>query len=202
MLLPDGYHDVPAGSLATVVTYLEMTAVAPARPERVAAPWTLRPVAQPGLNWYRDLHRRVGADWLWSSRLSLTDAALSDVLGAPGVDVHALMADGRDEGFLELDFRVPGECELAFFGLTPALVGHGAGRWLMNRAVALAWSRPIRRFGCTRAPSMRRRPCRSTCALVSRPTPGRRRSTTTRAWPACCHRPWRRRCPSSHLGAD
>ena len=146
MLLPDGYHGVPAGSLATVVTYLEMTAAAPMRPERAEALWTLRSVAQPGLDWYRDLYRRVGADWLWSSRLSLTDAALSAVLGAPGVEVHALMADGRDEGLLELDFRVPGECELAFFGLTPALVGHGAGRWLMNRAVALAWSRPIRRL--------------------------------------------------------
>ena len=82
MLLPDGYHDVPAGSLATVVTYLEMTAVAPARSERTLAPWTLRPVAQPGLDWYRDLYRRVGADWLWSSRLSLTDTALSAVLGS------------------------------------------------------------------------------------------------------------------------
>jgi len=123
-----------------------MAAAAPARPERAEAPWTLRSVTQPGLDWYRDLYRRVGADWLWSSRLSLTDAALSAVLGAPGVEVHVLMIDGRDEGLLELDFRVPGECELAFFGLTPSLVGHGAGRWLMNRAVALAWSRPIHRL--------------------------------------------------------
>ena len=146
MLLPDGYHDVPVGSLATVVTYLEMTAAVPARPEPAAAPWTLRPVAKPGLDWYRDLYRRVGADWLWSSRLSLTDTALSAVLGAPGVDVYALVVNGRDEGLLELDFREPGECELAFFGLTPALVGQGAGRWLMNRAIALAWSRPTRRF--------------------------------------------------------
>lgn len=146
MLIPDGYHDVRAGALAAVVTYLEMTAAPPLRPEPAAASWSLRPVAQPGLDWYRDLYRRVGADWLWSSRLSLTDAALSAVLGAPGVAVHSLMKDGRDEGLLELDFRVPGECELAFFGVTPALVGHGAGRWLMNRAVALAWSQPIRRF--------------------------------------------------------
>ena len=146
MLLPAGYHDVFAGSLAAVVTYLEMAAAAPMRPERAEVPWTLRPVAQPDLDWYRDLYRRVGADWLWSSRLSLTDAALSAVLGAPGVVVHALMVDGLDEGLLELDFRVPGECELAFFGVTPALVGHGAGRWLMNRAVALAWSRPLHRF--------------------------------------------------------
>ena len=114
MLLSDGYHDVPAGSLATVVTYLEMAAAAPMRPGPTVAPWTLRPVAQPGLDWYRDLYRKVGADWLWSSRLSLTDTALSAVLGAPGVDVHALMVDGRDEGLLELDFRVPGKCELAF----------------------------------------------------------------------------------------
>ena len=147
MLLVDGYHNVPAGALATVVTYLEMTAPPPARGiERTAPPWTLRPVTQPGLDWYRGLYRRVGADWLWSSRLVLTDAALSAVLGGPLVELHALVADGRDEGLLELDFRVPGACELAFFGLGPALVGHGAGRWLMNQALVLAWSRPIHRF--------------------------------------------------------
>ena len=146
MLLPHGYHDVPAGSLATVVTYLEMAAAAPPRAERAAAPWTLRLVAPPGLDWYRDLYRRVGADWLWSSRLSLADAALSAIVHAQGVSVFALVLDGRDEGLLELDFREPGACELAFFGVSPTLVGRGAGRWLMNQAVALAWSQPIRRF--------------------------------------------------------
>lgn len=146
MTLPDGYHDVPPGSLAAVVTYLEMTTAVPARAERAAAPWTLRQVTSPGLDWYRDLYRRIGADWLWSSRLSLTDAELSATLGAAGVVVQALTIDGRDEGLLELDFRVPGECELVFFGVTPALVGHGAGRWLMNRAVALAWAQPIGRL--------------------------------------------------------
>jgi len=80
------------------------------------------------------------------ARLVLTDAALFAILGGPLVELHALVADGRDEGLLELDFRVPGECELAFFGLGPALVGHGAGRWLMNQALVLAWSRPIHRF--------------------------------------------------------
>ncbi len=146
MLLPPGYHDVPAGAMATVVTYLTMPAPVPARPERADAPWTLRPVVRPDLDWYRDLYRRVGADWLWSSRLTLTDGALSAILGDAGVLVHALSVDGRDEGLLELDFRVPGACELAFFGVTPALVGSGAGRWLMNRAIALAWARPIQRF--------------------------------------------------------
>ncbi len=146
MLLPDGYHDVPAGSLATVVTYLEMTAPAVPRPERDDTAWTLRLVEHPDLDWYRDLYRHVGADWLWSSRLSLGDDALSAILGAPGVVVQALVAGGHDEGLLELDFRESGQCELAFFGLGPAALGTGAGRWLMNRAVAQAWARPIRRF--------------------------------------------------------
>ncbi len=57
-----------------------------------------------------------------------------------------MRADGIDEGLLELDFRHPGVCELSFFGVTPGLVGIGAGRWLMNRALELVWSRPIRRF--------------------------------------------------------
>jgi GNAT superfamily N-acetyltransferase len=47
---------------------------------------------------------------------------------------------------LELDFRVTGECELLFFALTDKLVGTGTGRWLMNRALELAWARPIRRM--------------------------------------------------------
>ena len=32
-----------------------------------------------------------------------------------------------------------------FFGVTAKLVGSGAGRWLMNRALEIAWSRPVTR---------------------------------------------------------
>lgn len=146
MLLSDGYHDVPAGKLAAVVTYLEMPARPASRAERGDAPWTLRRVPSPSVEWYRDLFRRVGTDWLWSSRLELGDAALAAIIGDRRVEVFALVHEGRDEGLLELDFREPGACELGFFGLTPALVGLGAGRWLMNRAIAQVWARPVTRF--------------------------------------------------------
>ena len=45
-------------------------------------------------------------------------------------------SDGRDVGMLELDFREPGECELAFVGLIPELSGKGHGRWLLAEALA------------------------------------------------------------------
>ncbi|WFU40412.1 GNAT family N-acetyltransferase [Bradyrhizobium sp. CB82] len=144
MILPDGYSDVPDGKIAAVVTHLEMTARPPLRDDPVGA-WTLRQVEQPGLDWFRALYARVGEDWLWFSRLRMPDAELAAIVQSPLVEICALVADGRDEGLLELDFREAGQCELAFFGVTTKLIGTGAGRWLMNRALERAWSREVER---------------------------------------------------------
>ena len=46
---------------------------------------------------------------------------------------------------LELDFREPGQCELAFVGLVPGLSGQGHGRWLLAHAVRLAWRDGVKR---------------------------------------------------------
>lgn len=145
MLLPDGYSDIPAGKLAAVVTHLEMTARPTLRPDP-AGGWSVRHVEAPPLDWYRDLYRRVGEDWLWTSRMLLPDAALSGIIQSPRVEIHALSHEGRDEGLLEMDFREPGQCEIVSFGLTAKLVGSGAGRWLMNRAQEIAWAHPIARL--------------------------------------------------------
>ncbi|MDX3925254.1 MAG: GNAT family N-acetyltransferase [Shinella sp.] len=145
-MLADGYTDVPAGKLAAVVTSLEMrapakTAHGPDRPDLV-----LKRMESPDPDWYRDLYRRVGTDWLWVSRLAMPDDKLRSILNDPLVEVWAVMKDGRSEGLLELDCREEGECELAFFGLAASIIGQGAGRWLMNRAIERAWSKPISRF--------------------------------------------------------
>ncbi|WP_322518377.1 GNAT family N-acetyltransferase [Rhodopseudomonas palustris] len=145
MMLPDGYSDVPAGKIAAVVTHLQMTARPSLLAER-AGPWTLRRVADPDVDWFRDLFYRVGHHWLWFSRLRMSDDELRAAIHAPLVEIHALSYDGRDEGLLELDFRTARECELAFFGVTARLIGSGAGRWLMNRALEAAWSRPVDRL--------------------------------------------------------
>ena len=145
MILPDGYSDVPAGKIAAVVTHLEMTE-RPVLPSDPHGAWTLRRVEAPALDWYRDLYRRVGEDWLWFSRVRMSDAELAAIIHSPLVEVHVMVHEGRHEGLLELDFREAGQCELAFFGVTENLIGSGAGRWLMNRALQLLWSRPITRL--------------------------------------------------------
>lgn len=144
-MLTDGYHDVPLGKLAMVVTHLEMREAAPLRdvlaPEGVA----LRALT-PTLDWYRDIFRRVGQDWLWFGRLTKTDAELQALLSDADTQFFTLTKDGSDEALLELKFTADGTCELAYFGLTPALIGSGAGRYLMNHAIRAAWARPISRF--------------------------------------------------------
>jgi len=146
MVLADGYSDVAPGKVAAVVTCLEMLERAALRSERTPAPWRLRREPRPGAAWYRELFARVGAEWLWFSRLVMPAAELEAVIRHADVEVYALEQDGRDQGLLELDFRDPGQCELAFFGLGSVLLGQGAGRWLMNRAIERAWARPITRF--------------------------------------------------------
>jgi GNAT superfamily N-acetyltransferase len=144
MILPDGYSDIPPGKIAAVVTHLEMTE-RPALSRDPEGAWSLRRVPVPDLDWYRDLYRRIGEQWLWFWRIRMPDAELAAMVQSPLVEVHALVVDGRDEGLLELDFRVPGQCELGMFGVTAKLIGGGAGRWLMNRALELAWSRSVTR---------------------------------------------------------
>ncbi|GAC1572724.1 MAG: GNAT family N-acetyltransferase [Candidatus Elarobacter sp.] len=146
MTIPDGYHLVPAGKLAAVVTSLEMHARPPLRAEHAQPSWSLRHAERPDLGWYRALFARIGGAYLWGSRLLLDDAALGAIVHDPRVEVYALDAGGSDDGIVELDFREANACELTFFGVAARHVGTGAARWMMNRAIARAWSAPIARF--------------------------------------------------------
>ncbi|WP_296763666.1 N-acetyltransferase [Sediminimonas sp.] len=144
-MLESGLHAVPPGHTASIVTHLEMRHEAPLRPE-ADLPLELVRVPRPRPDWYLDLFRRVGAPWLWFGRLGMPPDTLEGLLADPGVHVHALRNGDAEVGLLELDFRQPGNCELAYFGLEPGSVGAGAGRWMMNRAIRLAWGQGISRF--------------------------------------------------------
>lgn len=146
MQLSDGYTDLPHGKIANVVTCLEMLERPATRPEPPNQDLALQRAEPPDTVWYRDLFRRVGEPYLWFSALTLPQEQLERIIRDPAMHVYSVRYRNRDEGLLQLDFRKSGECELLYFGLTQALIGKGAGRWLMNRAIDLAWSQPIRRF--------------------------------------------------------
>jgi GNAT superfamily N-acetyltransferase len=132
------YEPVADSELAAVVTYLEMREP-PGEPVPPSA-LSLEAIEKPDAERYRALFRLVGARWLWFSRLLLDDSKLEEIIRHPEVELFAVAdAEGQDAGMLELDFREPGECELAFIGLVPELAGQGHGRWLLAEAVGRAW---------------------------------------------------------------
>ncbi len=140
-----GLTTIPADQVATIVTTLEMRARPPLRP-MPAAPFRLVRWERPGADRYRALFRRVGARWLWFSRLVMDDAALLAIVHDPRVMVFAAVdRAGIEIGMLELDFREPGACALAYVGLIPELAGKGHGDWLMAEALARAWTTGIER---------------------------------------------------------
>ena len=142
--LAHGFHAIAPGDLAAVVTALAMHAA----PDFVRRPGIEPDVPLQLVRWadctpdrYRLLYRRIGAPWLWWSRLALGDAALGAILTDPAVELYAVADRARVEiGMLELDFRVPGACEIAFFGFVPKATGQGFGKWLMRRALQRAWT--------------------------------------------------------------
>lgn len=144
-ILDPGFYDLSAGQLATVVTSLEMLARPHSRPESVRGDWKLEHWQRPEVEEYQTLFRQIGEDWLWFSRLVMTKSDLTTIIHNPQVEIYRMMTPSGT-GLLELDLRHEGECELAFFGLSPELQGQGAGRWLMNRALEIAWAKPIKRF--------------------------------------------------------
>jgi GNAT superfamily N-acetyltransferase len=138
------YEPVRNEDLAAVVTFLEMRT----NPglETPPSPLSLKRVETPQPDAYRALFRKVGARWLWFSRLIMDDAALSAIIGDPKVELFAVVDEGgEDVGLLELDYRKPGQCELSFVGLIPELSGQGHGRWLLAEAVNRAWREGISR---------------------------------------------------------
>lgn len=146
---------VDPGMVATIVTHLEMLERPKPAPIPLA-PLRLVPWKTPDLDAYRTLFRRVGAPWLWFSRLVMTDADLTAILHDPAVEVYAVTDPrGTEVGLLELDFRALPDCELSFLGLVPELNGKGLGRWLMAQAKSLAWRKGVERF------------CVHTCTLDS-----------------------------------
>ena len=141
----------PAGGAArrtipVTVTYLRMTS--PDR--RVPVPGRTEPTAirrahRPTISFYRYLYDTIGADWFWFERRRLADEQLAAIIHHDQVEVHVLYVRGVPAGYVELDRRVAGEVEIAYFGLIPEYVGRGFGPFLLHWALGRAWSREPRR---------------------------------------------------------
>jgi GNAT superfamily N-acetyltransferase len=144
--LENGYYQLPTGKLGNIGTRLEMKAL----PMRSLHAWpsdlSLVPAAKVDLDSYRQLFRAVGQDFLWFSRLIMSDEKLRDTLTNPGTEPFTLMRGNDIIGILELSFRDMPDCEVSFFGLVKTEIGKGTGSALIDEAIRRAFAKPINRL--------------------------------------------------------
>lgn len=140
-----GLTPVRDDAVAAIVTTLEMRTKPPLRP-LPASRLRLARWETPTPDRYRALFRRVGAPWLWFSRLVIDETALLAIIHDPAVAIYAVLDPaGIEVGMVELDFRQQATCEISYFALIPELAGQGLGRWLMAETLARAWNKGIER---------------------------------------------------------
>ena len=128
----------------TVVTFLEMmrhpSALPPPQPKGKVA---ILKADKPPVHFYRYLYDTVGGEYKWVDRKKVSDATLAEILNDPLLELFVLYADGCPAGMAELDFRLEGMGQLAYFGLLPEFVGRRLSYFFLYHATINAWSRPI-----------------------------------------------------------
>lgn len=134
----DGYTDIPNGKVANIATYLEMVERPPLRPVP-ENDFTMDVMSPPDLTRYKALFKTVGEEWLWFSRLTISDDELQETINNPSFEIFALQHNDKDIGLLEIDLNDGESMELAYFGLADDAIGTGAGRFMMDYAIRRAF---------------------------------------------------------------
>ena len=108
-----------------------------AGPPRIPLEIERAEVPQPELN--RFLYTAVGGDWYWLGRLAWSYGRWMAWLDRPEVETWVARSGGSPAGYFELEGQEGDEVEIAYFGLMPQFIGHGAGGHLLTAAIRRAW---------------------------------------------------------------
>lgn len=145
-MLANGLNPVPPGKIAASVTFLDMDQRPQWIDEATIVP-SIQLVLRPDipLSDYRDLFRAVGENWLWTSRLLMSDEALSEIIHGPSTDVYLIEVDGQVAGLSELKQVNPSTVEIAFFGMRAEYTGRKLGKDVMAHTLKNAWKENTRK---------------------------------------------------------
>lgn len=138
--------DVDIEPIDVTVYYLEMLAPSNRSVPTPRDDLTVVHTQEPTVPYYRFLYNAVGKDYHWLNRRKLSDVELASTIQDPRNELHVLHVDGAEAGFAELDRRQPNEVELVQFGLLPAFIGQGIGKWFLQSTIDRVWSYQPNRF--------------------------------------------------------
>lgn len=137
-----GYQQYRCGVASTRVvrTYLEMLSPDELRPATLAGPVpSVARLEQCSVSFFRFLYQEVGTAYHWTDRLHWSDQRILEHLATPGVSLWLMSWENEPVGYFELREHEDRSVEIAYFGLLPRFIGRGWGKYLLTRAVQIAW---------------------------------------------------------------
>lgn len=119
------------------VTFLEMHARQHLPPLLSGTTFKLLPKPV-SVNEYRRYYYGVGEKWYWLDRMVMPDNELSDKINAENTAIFIFYADNETAGFIEF-VTEKRFVEILYFGLLPAFIGKGWGKYFLQWVVGKAW---------------------------------------------------------------
>jgi len=88
---------------------------------------------------YRYYYSEVGKQHSWVDRLVMDDDSLFELINAPQTDIFVMSIQDQPAGYAE--FIVEKKfTEILYFGIMPAFIGKGWGKYALDWAIHKAWS--------------------------------------------------------------
>ena len=123
---------------AATVTFLEMYEPKAAPSPLPGAYFELltKPVS---VDEYRNYYYGVGEKYFWLDRMVMPDEELAEKINADNVEIYVFYVDNKAAGYIEFIIEEK-YVEILYFGLLPAFVGKGFGKYFLQWVIAKAWS--------------------------------------------------------------
>ena len=91
------------------------------------------------VNEYRKYYYAVGEKHFWLDRMVMPDEELSEKINADNVDIFLFYVNKEVAGYIEF-VKEEKYVEILYFGLMPAFIGKGYGKYFLQWVIAKAWS--------------------------------------------------------------
>ena len=90
------------------------------------------------VNEYRKYYYGVGEKHFWLDRMVMTDEELFEKINAGNVDIFVFYVNKEVAGYIEF-VKEEKYAEILYFGLMPAFIGKGYGKYFLQWVIAKAW---------------------------------------------------------------
>jgi GNAT superfamily N-acetyltransferase len=88
---------------------------------------------------YRKYYYGVGEKHFWLDRMVMPDEELFEKINAANVDIFLFYVNKEVAGYIEF-VKEEKFVEILYFGLMPAFIGKGYGKYFLHWVIAKAWS--------------------------------------------------------------